>query len=37
MGFSPPLSASGLKLHDRLNAVVASLERAAKKGPSQAR
>jgi len=28
----PPLSASGLKLQDRLNAVVASLERAAKKG-----
>jgi hypothetical protein len=28
----PPLSASGLTLHDRLSAVVASIERAAKKG-----
>jgi hypothetical protein len=32
----PPLSASGLKLHDRLNAVVASLKRASKKGTFQA-
>jgi len=32
----PPLSASGLKLHDRLNAIVASLQRAAKKGTFQA-
>src|SRR5262249_33593462 len=32
----PPLSASGLKLHDRLTAVVVSLDRAAKKGPFQA-
>ena len=28
----PPLDASGLKLHDRLNAIDASLERAAEKG-----
>jgi transposase-like protein len=28
----PPLAASGLKLHDRLTAVAASLERVAKKG-----
>ena len=32
----PPLSASGLNVHDRLNAVVASLERAAKKGTFRA-
>jgi hypothetical protein len=32
----PPLSASGLTLHDRLNAVVVSLERAAKKGAFRA-
>jgi hypothetical protein len=32
----PPLSAPGLKLHDRLNAVVVSLERAAKKGAFRA-
>jgi hypothetical protein len=29
----PPLDASGLKLHDRLSAIAASLEQGAKKGP----
>lgn len=31
----PPLSASGLKLHERLTLIAASLERVAKKGASQ--
>ena len=31
----PPLDASELKLHDRLNAINASLERAAQKGGSR--
>jgi hypothetical protein len=29
----PPLEASGLKLHDRLTAMTASLERVEKRGP----
>src|SRR5262245_44540044 len=29
----PPLDASGLKLHDRLSAIAASLEQGAKRGP----
>jgi MULE transposase-like protein len=29
----PPLAAAGLKLHDRLSAIAASLEQGAKKGP----
>jgi len=29
----PPLEASGLKLHDRLTAITASLERVEKRGP----
>ncbi len=32
----PPLAASGLKLHDRLTAIAASLGRAAKRGASRA-
>jgi hypothetical protein len=32
----PPLAASGLKLHDRMTAIAASLRRAAKRGSSQA-
>lgn len=33
----PPLAAAGLKLHDRLTAIADSLDRVAKRGPSQKR